>query len=173
MAGCTSHTSTTAKSATTADPTTATTSVPTTTTTLTTDASVLDAYRRYWATMNTYGAASAPFDPQVFKQTFDPVATGAQYETLFNLFQLDRIKGWVFKGREGGELRPRVTERSADRAVIDDCADDFGGIFDTKNNVFVEPLTPGQHTHITAVLRLVDRTWKVQTQGGGDERCTV
>jgi hypothetical protein len=137
------------------------------------EAVVLDAYRRYWTTVNTYGAELAPFDPGLFKQTFSPVATGPQYDTLFNLFQLNRLKGWVYRGRETGQFRPDVIELSADRAVVEDCADDFGGIFDTKNNEFVEPLTPGQHTRISAVLRYVDGAWKVHTQGGGDERCDV
>lgn len=137
------------------------------------ETAVVDAYRRYWAAVNTYGAELAPFDPEIFKETFAPVATGPQYDTLFDLFQLNRLKSWVYRGREGGQFRPEVVELSADRAVVEDCADDFGGIFDTKNNVFVEPLTPGQHTRIRAVLRFVDGTWKVHTQGGGDERCDV
>lgn len=153
--------------------TTATDSATTATKSAAGEAGVLDAYRRYWTTVNTFGAVAAPFDPVQFKNTFSPVVTGPQYDSLFNVFQLDRAKGWVYRGREGNELRPRVTELSGDRAVVEDCADDFGGIFDTRNNVFVEPLTPGQHTRITAVLRFVDGAWKVHTQGGGDERCTV
>jgi len=155
-------------------PTSPTTSAPSTSSPASNlQGAVIDAYLAYWRVVNTYGAEAAPFDPTDFMNRFSPVATGAQYDTLFNVFQLDRAKGWVYRGREGNQLRPRVTELSGDRAVIEDCADDFGGIFDTKKNVFVEPLTPGQHTRITAVLRIVDGTWKVDTQGGGDERCTV
>jgi hypothetical protein len=149
-----------------------TTAQPTTTTSAADPhAAVIDSYLAYWRVVNTYGAETGPFDPADFKTRFAPVATGAQYDSLFNVFQLDRSKGWVYRGRENAQYRPRVTEMSGDRAVLEDCADDFGGIFDTRQNAFVEPLTPGQHTKVVAVLDRVDGVWKVSTQGGGDTRC--
>ncbi|MEW6474360.1 MAG: hypothetical protein AB1679_19075 [Actinomycetota bacterium] len=136
-------------------------------------AAVIDAYLAYWRTVVAYGSEAAPFDPNEFKNRFSIVAVGAQYDSLFNTFQLDRAKGWVYRGSENDQHRPQVAELSGDRAVVIDCADDFGGIFDTRENVYVQPLTPGQYTKIIAVLQRADGTWKVSTQGGNDERCQL
>ena len=148
-----------------------TTSAPTTSTATDARAAVVDAYLAYWRLVISYGSETGPFDPIDFENRFGPLVTGAQYDSLFNTFQLDRAKGWVYRGSENDQHRPQVTEVSGDRAAVIDCADDFGGIFDTRGNVFVQPLTPGQHTKITAVLQRVDGTWRVSTQGGNDERC--
>lgn len=135
-------------------------------------AAVIDAYLAYWRTVDTYGSQTGPFSPSEFKATFDPVATGAQYDSLFQRLQLNRAQGLVYRGRENAQHRPQVTELSGDRAVLTDCADDFGGIFDTRQNTFVHPLTPGEYSKIVAVLTKVDAVWKVSTQGDGDTRCT-
>jgi hypothetical protein len=152
--------------------TTTTTLVSPTTAATNPETLVLDAYRSYWAAVNSYGAEEKPFDPADFQARFSPVATGAQYDSLFERFQLNRAQGLVYRGGEGDQLRPRVVELTGDRAVIEDCADDTGGIFSTRDNVFTSDTTPGQHSLIRAVLRLDAGTWKVSTQDGGDERCT-
>lgn len=136
------------------------------------EASVLDAYRAYWAVVNGYGAEEKPFDPAEFMARFSPVATGAQYDSLFERFQLNRAQNLVYRGGEGDQLRPRIVELTGDRAAVEDCADDTGGIFSTRDHVFTSDTTPGQHSLIRAVLRLDAGTWKVSTQDGGDERCT-
>jgi hypothetical protein len=135
-------------------------------------AAVIDAYLAYWRTVSAYGAEQAPFDPADFKNRFSPVTTGAQYDSLFERFQLNRAQGLVYRGGENDQFRPKVVELSGDRAVVEDCADDTGGIFDTRKNTFTEPTTPGRHSLIRAVLRLESGTWKVSTQSGGDQRCT-
>lgn len=147
-----------------------TTAAPTTTTNG--QSAVVDAYLAYWRAVDMYGSQTGPFDPNEFKAIFGPVATGAQYDSLFQRLQLNRAQGLVYRGRENAQHRPQITELSADRAVISDCADDFGGIFDTRSNTFVQPLSPGEHSKITAVLTKVDGSWKVSTQGDGDTRCT-
>ena len=152
------------------DPTT--TTVASSTTTADPNAAAIEAYRAYWGAVNTYGAEAGPFDPADFKNRFGPVATGAQYDSLFQRFQLNRAQGLVYRGGEGDQLRPRVVELTGDRAMIEDCADDTGGIFDTRGNVFTQNTTPGQHSLIRAVLKLDVGTWKVSTQDGGDQRCT-
>jgi hypothetical protein len=151
--------------------TTTTTSAASTTATTSAQSAVIDAYLAYWRLIVSYGSETGPFDPIDFKNRFGPLIVGAQYDSLFNTFQLDRAKGWVYRGSESDQHRPQVTELSGDRATVTDCADDFGGLFDTRGNVFVQPLTPGQHTRISAVLQRLDGTWKVSTQGGNDERC--
>lgn len=133
----------------------------------------LDGYRAYWAVVNAYGAEDKPFDPDEFKARFSPVTTGAQYDSLFQRFQLNRAQGLVYRGGEGDQLRPRVVDLSGDRAEIEDCADDTGGIFSTRDNAFTQDTTPGQHSLIRAVLKLDRGTWKVSTQDGGDQRCTL
>lgn len=137
------------------------------------DAAVLAAYRAYWDVVNTYGSEDKPFDPNEFKARFAPVASGAQYDSLFERFQLNRAEGLVYRGGEDDQLRPRVIELSDDRAVVEDCADDTGGIFSVRENAFTVDTTPGQHSLIRAVLRSDQQGgWTVTTQDGGDERCT-
>lgn len=155
-------------------PRTSTTSLPTTTTSvpLTSEEAVIAAYREFSRVFDTYGAQNAPFDPAEFKATVGPVATGGEYEHLFDLFQTNRAQGHVFQGGESDVLRPKVTELAAERAVVEDCADDTGGVFDTRNNRFVEEPTPGKTIFITAVLVIEDGRWKVTSLGGPDESCT-
>jgi len=133
---------------------------------------VIDGYLAYWRTVNSYGTEAAPFDPAEFRYRFSSVATGAQYDSLFNTFQLNRAQGLVYRGGENDQLRPKVVELSADRAAIEDCADDTGGIFSVRDNVFTRPTTPGRHTLLRAVLHPNGGTWKVSTQDGGTEPCT-
>jgi hypothetical protein len=154
--------------------TTATTSPASTTSSTASNpqAAVIDGYLAYWRVVNTYGAQAAPFDPADFKNQFSAVATGAQYDSLFNTFQLNRAQGLVYRGGENDQQRPKVTELTGDRAVVEDCADDTGGIFSVRDNTFTRPTTPGQHNLIRAVLRLDGGAWKVSTQDGGTASCT-
>ena len=141
-------------------------------TTTSPQAAVIDGYLAYWRVVNTYGADAAPFDPTDFKNRFSPVAMAAQYDSLFNTFQLNRAQGLVYRGGENDQLRPKVVELTGDRAVVEDCADDTGGIFSVRDNAFTRPTTPGRHALIRAVLRLDGGTWKVSTQDGGTAPCT-
>jgi hypothetical protein len=155
------------------DATTATSLAPTTSGTASNpQGAVVDGYLAYWRAVNAYGAEVAPFDPADFKNRFSPVATGAQYDSLFNTFQLNRAQGLVYRGGENDQQRPKVTELTGDRAVVEDCADDTGGIFSVRDNTFTRPTTPGRHSLIRAVLRLEGGTWKVSTQDGGTASCT-
>lgn len=147
--------------------------VPSTSATTSSDAqAVIDGYLAYWRLVNSYGAEVAPFDPTDFKNRFSAVTVGAQYDSLFNTFQLNRAQGLVYRGGEDDQLRPKVLELTADQAVIEDCADDTGGIFSVRDNTFTRPTTPGRQTLIRAVLRPDSGTWKVSTQDGGTEPCT-
>jgi|GEM_PF-2382475 len=156
------------------DATTTTTSPasPTSTTTPNPQTAVIDGYLAYWRVVNAYGAEAAPFDPVDFKNRFSVVATGPQYDSLFNTFQLNRAQGLVYRGGENDQQRPKVLELTGDRAVVEDCADDTGGIFSVRDNTFTRPTTPGHHSLIRAVLRLDAGTWKVSTQDGGTASCT-
>jgi hypothetical protein len=153
---------------------TATTGAPVASSTTAADpkAAVIEAYLAYWRAVNAYGSESGPFDPTDFKNRFAPVTTGAQYDSLFTTMQVDRAQGLVYRGGETDQFRPRVVELQGDRAVIEDCADDTGGVFDTRSNTFTENTTPGQHSLIRAVLRLEGGSWKVSTETGGNQRCT-
>ena len=155
------------------DPSATTSTAPTTPTTQPDrQAAVIDGYLAYWRVVNAYGAEAAPFDPVDFKNRFSAVASGAQYDSLFNTFQLNRAQGLVYRGGENDQLRPKVVELSADKAVVEDCADDTGGIFSVRDNTFTRQTTPGRHSLIRAVLRSDGGTWKVSTQDGGTEPCT-
>jgi hypothetical protein len=153
---------------------TTTTTVPVATTATAPDpkAVVIEAYLAYWRAVNAYGSETGSFDPVDFKSRFSPVTTGAQYDSLFSSLQVDRAQGLVYRGGENDQFRPRVIELQGDRAVIEDCADDTGGVFDTRSNTFTENTTPGQHSLIRAVLHLEGGSWKVSTETGGNQRCT-
>lgn len=155
-------------------PTTSSTSPPTTTTSVprASEEAVIAAYQEFSRVFDTYGAQNVPFDPAEFKATVGPVATGGEYEHLFDLFQTNRAQGHVFQGGESDVLRPKVTELTPERAVVEDCADDSGGVFDTRNNRFVDEPTPGKTIFITAVLVIEDGRWKVTSLAGPDESCT-
>ncbi|HVW35149.1 MAG TPA: hypothetical protein VHL53_21630, partial [Acidimicrobiia bacterium] len=146
----------------------------TSSTTVTSDpkSAVIAGYLAYWKLVNSYGAEAGAFDPVDFKNRFSAVASGAQYDSLFNTFQLNRAQGLVYRGGENDQLRPKVVELAADRAVVEDCADDTGGIFSLRDNTFTRPTTPGKHSLIRAVLRPDGGTWKVSTQDGGTASCT-
>lgn len=153
--------------------TAATTSVAVTTP-LQSDEAVLTAYREFFRVFDDYSREQAAFDPADFKTRFSPVAvaSGGEYEHLFETFQLDRLKGLVHRGGEGDQRRPRITERQPARAVVEDCADDTGGIWDSRNNTWAEPETPGAHSFFRVVLVVEDNWWKVTSVGGEDRPCT-
>lgn len=132
---------------------------------------VLAAYREFWATYDVYATEAAPFQPAVFHDRFEAVATDGEYEHLYRQFQLDRLRGWVSRGSEADVKRPKVVELTADRAVVDDCADDAGGVWDTHANTWIEPETPGAHSLFHVVLVRSDGRWRVTSVGGKDVTC--
>lgn len=138
-----------------------------------TDAAVLAAYHEFWATYDAYAAEAAPFDPAVFRDRFGAVATNGEYDHLYEQFQLDRLRGWVARGGEGDVNRPKIVELTADRAVVDDCADDTGGVWDTQANRWIEPETPGARSLFHVVLVRTDGRWKVTSVAGKDVACAA
>lgn len=153
--------------------TTATTG-PTTSATASDDqAAVLAAYHEFWATYDAYAAEAAPFDPAGFRDRFGPVTSDGEYDHLYQQFQLDRLRGWVSRGGEADVNRPKVVELAADRAVVDDCADDSGGVYDTRADKWIEPETPGARSLFHVVLVRSDGRWKVTSVGGKDAACNA
>jgi hypothetical protein len=147
---------------------------PTTSATVADDqAAVLAAYHDFWATYDAYAAEPAPFDPGAFRDRFGFVTSDGEYDHLYQQFQLDRLRGWVSRGGEADVNRPKVVELTADRAVVDDCADDTGGVYDTKADKWVEPQTPGARSLFHVVLVRSDGRWKVTSLGGKDVACSA
>lgn len=148
---------------------------PTTPPAVASDAAVLDAYREFWRVFDAYAAEAAPFDPVGFKDRFSPVATGGEYDHLYSRFQLDRVRGWVTRGGEADVYRPEIVESDDGRAVVEDCADDSGGIYDTIKDTVIEPETPGARSFLRVVLTRtsVDDRWKVTSVGGEDTECAA
>lgn len=144
-----------------------------TTTPETPEAGALSAYREFWSVFDAYAAEAAPFDPVAFQDRFSPVATGGEYDHLYDRFQLDRARGLVSRGGEADVYRPKIVESSDLRVVVEDCADDTGGIYDTKTDTVVEPETPGARSFLRVVLvrTTVDDRWKVTSVGGEDTEC--
>lgn len=160
-----------------ARPTTSTTATATpsevpVTTAIQSEQAVLAAYREFFRVFDDYSREQAAFDPADFKARFSPVSSGGEYEHLFETFQLDRLKGLVHRGGEADQRRPRISELQPSRAVVEDCADDSGGIWDTHDNTWVEPETPGAHSFFRVVLAIEDNRWKVTSVGGEDRPCT-
>ena len=153
---------------------TTTTAGPTTSATAAGDqAAVLAAYHDFWATYDAYAAEPAPFDPGAFRDRFGLVTGDGEFDHLYQQFQLDRLRGWVSRGGEADVNRPKVVELTADRAVVDDCADDTGGVYDTKADKWVEPQTPGARSLFHVVLVRSDGRWKVTSVGGKDVACNA
>lgn len=128
-------------------------------------------YREFWATFDAYAAEAAPFDPAEFRDRFGPVAGGGEYDHLYERFQLDRVRGWVTRGGESDVYRPKIVESTENRIVIEDCADDTGGIYDTRANTWIEPETPGARSFLRVVLEPSEGRWKVTSVGGKDVPC--
>lgn len=132
---------------------------------------VLDSYRRFDAVVNAYGQEEGPFDADDLRTRLSAVATNGEFDQLFERLQLNRIKGWVYRGGEGDQHRPVVQELTAGRAVLIDCADDTGGIYDTRQGQFVEPATPGAKTLSRVVLSLDGTAWKVAAVTVEGDKC--
>ena len=98
-----------------------------------------------------YGGHVVVFNPADFNVRFSPVATGAQYDEVFNSLLLNRLEGLV-DDRANDRSRPHVAYLDADRAVVEDCADDHG-------------------TLIRAVLRLESGSWKVSLESRRTQSC--
>lgn len=92
-----------------------------------------------------YGRHITPFDPADFQLRFSPVATGAQYDEVFNSSRLNRLEGFV-DYRATDRSRLHLAYLDADRAVIEDCADGW---------------------LIRAVLRLESGSWNVSLENWG------
>ena len=126
---------------------TTTTTVASTTTAADPKAAVIEAYLAYWRAVNAYGSEVGSFRPGRLQE---PVRAGRHRSAvrlaLQQRLQVDRAQGLVYRGGENDQFRPRVVELQGDRAVIEDCADDTGGVFDTRSNTFTENTTPGQHS---------------------------
>lgn len=151
---------------------TTSTAGPTTSATATDDqAAVLATYHDFWATYDAYAAEPAPFEPGAFRDRFGLVTSDGEYDHLYQQFQLDRLRGWVSRGGEADVNRPKVVELTADRSVVDDCADDTGGVYDTKADKWVQPQTPGARSLFHVVLVRSDGRWKVTSVGGKDVAC--
>jgi hypothetical protein len=152
-----------------------TATAPTTTRSVaaTPDAAVITGYHDFWSTYDAYAAELAPFDAAGFRDRFGPVASDGEYDHLYQQFQLDRVRGWVSRGGEADVYRPKIVELAAGRAVVDDCADDTGGVFDTRNNAWIEPETPGAHSLLHVVLVRSDGRWKVTSVGGKGIGCNA
>ena len=122
---------------------------------------ILDAYRRFDAVVSAYGREEGPFNADDLRARLGAVATNGEFDQLFDRLQLNRIKGWVYRGGEGDQHHLAVQETASGRAVLTDCADDTGGVYDTHHGQFVEPETPGAKTLSRVVLSLDGTAWKV------------
>lgn len=144
---------------------------------VTEEEAVKAAYLRFWEVVDEYGKRTGPFDPVDAKAVLGAVATGGEYEHLFNTFQLHRLKGLVFRdGDTPDELAPVVTIESPTRASVKDCRTDKGGIYKESTGERVDIPTEGRRL-FEVILVKEDSQWKVSSVGGRagaeDPPCTV
>lgn len=167
-----------------ADSLTTTTTTPEQSATTTTPASVGDdkeavrnAYLQFWAVVDDYGKRTGRFDPTEAKTVLSAVATDGEYEHLFDMLQLNRLKGHVYRdGDAPDEFAPIVTIEGPARASIRDCRTDRGGVFNASTGERVDTPTEGRRL-FEVVLVKEDSQWKVSSVGGRtnpeDPPCTV
>lgn len=138
---------------------------------------VRSAYLHFWAVVDDYGKRTGPFDPTEAKTVLSAVATGGEYGHLFDMFQLNRLKGLVYRdGDAPDEFAPVVTIEGPARASIRDCRTDRGGVFNASTGERVDTPTEGRRLFEVVLVR-EDAQWKVSSVGGRtnpeDPPCTV
>ena len=135
------------------------------------------AYLHFWMVVDDYGKRTGRFDPVDAKTTLGAIATGGEYDHLFNMFQLNRLKGLVYRGGDTpDEFAPVITLESPARASIRDCRTDKGGIYRESDGQRIDTPTEGRRL-FEVILVKEDSQWKVSSVGGRagaeDPPCTV
>ncbi|MEW6473555.1 MAG: hypothetical protein AB1679_14910 [Actinomycetota bacterium] len=135
------------------------------------------AYLHFWTVVDEYGKRTGRFDPVDAKTTLGAIATGGEYDHLFDMFQLNRIKGLVYRdGDTPDEFAPVITIESATRASVKDCRTDKGGIYRESDGQRIDTPTEGRRL-FEVILVKEDSQWKVSSVGGKagaeDPPCTV
>ncbi len=134
-------------------------------------------YLRFWMTVDEYGKRTGRFDPVDAKAVLGAVATDGEYDHLFDTFQLNRLKGLVYRdGDTPDEFAPVVTIEGPARASVRDCRTDRGGVFKEASGERVD--TPTEGRRLFEVVLVKDGSeWKVSSVGGRtnpeDPPCTV
>lgn len=135
------------------------------------------AYLRFWMVVDEYGKRTGKFDPVDAKTVLGAVASNGEYDHLFNTFQLNRLKGLVYRdGDAPDEFAPVVTLEGPGRASVLDCRTDRGGLFKEATDERVDTPTDGRRL-FEVVLVKDGAEWKVSSVGGKtnpeDPPCTV
>lgn len=135
------------------------------------------AYLQFWAVVDEYGKRTGTFNAADAKSVLGAIATGGEYDHLFNAFQLNRLKGLVYRdGDAPDEFAPVVTIEGPDRASVRDCRTDRGGVFKEATGERVDTATEGRRL-FEVVLVKDGLQWKVSSVGGRtnpeDPPCTV
>jgi len=135
------------------------------------------AYLHFWTVVDAYGKRTGPFDPGDAKAVLGAVATDGEYDHLFNTFQLNRIKGLVYRdGDAPDEFAPVVTVEAPGRAAVRDCRTDRGGVFKEATGERVDTPTEGRRLFEVTLVKDAGQ-WKVSSVGGKtnpeDPPCTV
>ena len=138
---------------------------------------VKEAYLHFWTVVDAYGKRTGPFDPADAKAVLGAVATDGEYDHLFNTFQLNRIKGLVYRdGDAPDEFAPVVTVEAPERASVRDCRTDRGGAFKESTGERVDTPTEGRRLFEVVLVKDAGQ-WKVSSVGGKtnpeDPPCTV
>jgi hypothetical protein len=135
------------------------------------------AYLRFWMVVDEYGKRTGKFDPVDAKTVLGAVASDGEYDHLFNTFQLNRLKGLVYReGDAPDEFAPVVTIEGPGRASVRDCRTDRGGVFKEATGERVDTPTDGRRLFEVVLVRDGEE-WKVSSVGGRtnpeDPPCTV
>ena len=123
------------------------------TTVLTPEASVLDAYRRYWQVFVAVGSEMNLPDPRLRE-----VATGEALAQAENSFLAGKLSGEVVRGSI--DLAPEVAFIEGDEAVIEDCYASHILGYDAATGQPKGRERP-ERTEVTVGMRREGGTWKV------------
>ncbi|MGH9153136.1 MAG: hypothetical protein ACRD03_12220 [Acidimicrobiales bacterium] len=126
---------------------------------------VLQGYRTYW---DAYLRSADPMDPE--NTLLVEHASGPALEAVQKAFLALKSAGKVIRGDL--DLAPRVVTVATDTATVRDCYGDATGVFDAVTGARQDQPS-GQRHLVTATLRLVTGTWKVERLADEGLGCTA
>lgn len=125
----------------------------------------LQAYRAYW---DAYLKSADPMDPE--NPLLVEHSTGPALEAVQKAFLALKSAGKVIRGQL--DLAPRLVTVDGDTATVRDCYGDTTGVYDAATGARQDQPS-GQRHLVTATLRLVSGTWKVERLADEGLGCTA
>jgi hypothetical protein len=136
-----------------------TASEPTSSTTSpTSDEAVVAAIAAFWDTYLEVGRHTGPFDPMATRDALAARATGDELKQLYNVFQVNSIRGQVIRGDIANS--PEVIENDGSTAEVRDCYDDRTGLYRVSDGARLDQDDPARKRAMLTVV-FDSGGWKV------------